>query len=123
MSGPRRDASGDRIGALYDRCAASLFRYAAMILADPAGAADAVQEVFLKLAKSGSDPEYDERYLRRAVRNECYSMLRRQRRERVVAVDPQLLEAIQAAEDRPAERLAIDRRCGDCRRSSASSCI
>jgi hypothetical protein len=57
MTGPRRDGSGDWLGALYERFAASLFRYASMILADRAAAADAVQQVFLKLAKSGSGSE------------------------------------------------------------------
>lgn len=113
MTGPWRDASGDRIGALYDRFAASLFRYAAMILADRAAAADAVQQVFLKLTKSGSDAGHESTppgvgYLRRAVRNECYSLLRSRRRELVVAVDARLLETVEAAEDRPAERLAIE---------------
>jgi DNA-directed RNA polymerase specialized sigma24 family protein len=53
MSGPRRDASGDRLADLYDRFAATLFRHDAMLLADRATAAAVVQNVFLKLTKAG----------------------------------------------------------------------
>jgi RNA polymerase sigma-70 factor (ECF subfamily) len=111
MTGPRRDASLDRLGALYDRFAAPLFRYAAMILADRAAAADAVQQVFLKVAASRAEP--DEWYLRRAVRNECFSLLRARKREIVVAVDPQLLEAAGGSVDRSAERLAVTQALGE----------
>ena len=109
MTGPRRDASGDRLADLYDRFAGMLFRHAAMILADRAAAADVVQTVFLRLAKAGSggDVEYLA-YLRRAVRNECYSVLRARRRDIVSAVDGRLLERVEAADDRPAERLALE---------------
>jgi len=109
MSGSRRDASGDRLADLYDRFAATLFRHAAMILADRAAAADVVQNVFLKLAKAGSSGEVESvAYLRRAVRNECYSVMRTRRRDVVVAVDAALLERVEGADDRPAERLALE---------------
>ena len=114
MTGPRRDASSDRLAALYDRFAPSLFRYAAMILADRSAAADAVQQVFLKLARAGARgpdvnaAESGGRYLRRAVRNECYSFLRSRRREAVVAVDAKLLELVEGVDERPAERLALE---------------
>ena len=65
---------------LYDRYAASLYRYALMILADPAGAEDALHQVFAALLAAPRTLEHEERYLRRAVRNECCSALRRQRR-------------------------------------------
>ena len=102
------DSPADWIAGLYDRFAGALYRYATMILADPAGAADAVQQVFLALAaKSAGTIQDDERYLRRAVRNECYSALRRRRRE--LSIDAGvLLESVQAADDRPDERIAID---------------
>jgi DNA-directed RNA polymerase specialized sigma24 family protein len=59
----------------YDRHAAGLYRYAAMVLADPAAAADVVQQVFFAMWRtSGATSIVDtERYLRRAVRNECFS--------------------------------------------------
>ena len=109
MTGPRRDASGDRLAYLYDRFAGMLFRHAAMILADRAAAADAVHNVFLRLAKAGSsDDVVPLAYLRRAVRNECYSAMRTRRRDIVVAVDAALLESVEGVDDRPAERLALE---------------
>jgi DNA-directed RNA polymerase specialized sigma24 family protein len=98
MTGPRREASSDRLADLYDRFAGTLFRHAAMILADRVAAADAVHNVFLKLAKSGAAGDVEAlAYLRRAVRNECYSMMRTRRRDIVVAVDGRLLEIVEGA--------------------------
>ena len=109
MTGPRRDASGDRLADLYDRFAGTLFRHAAMILADRVAAADVVQNVFLRLAKAGSGGDVESvAYLRRAVRNECYSAMRTRRRDVVIAVDAVLLESVEGADDRPAERLALE---------------
>jgi RNA polymerase sigma-70 factor, ECF subfamily len=109
MTGPRHDASGDRLADLYDRFAGMLFRHAAMILADRAAAADVVHTVFLRLAKAGSGKDVQSlAYLRRAARNECYSVMRTRRRDIVVAVDAALLERAEAADDRPAEKLALE---------------
>ena len=109
MTGPRRDASGDRLADLYDRFAGTLFRHAAMILADRVAAADVVQNVFLKLAKAGSGCDVEwQAYLRRAVRNECYSVMRTRRRDIVIAIDAALLESVEGVEERPAERLALE---------------
>jgi RNA polymerase sigma-70 factor (ECF subfamily) len=47
------------------------------------------------------------------VRNECFSLLRARKREIVVAVDPQLLEAVGGSVDRPAERLAVTQALGE----------
>jgi RNA polymerase sigma-70 factor (ECF subfamily) len=108
MPGRKDDGPGRRIGALYERYADGLYRYAVMILADTAGASDAVQQVFLAIARQpDGQVQSDERYLRRAVRNECYSMLRQRRRERGVPDEP-FLEALRAADDKPDERLAIE---------------
>jgi RNA polymerase sigma-70 factor, ECF subfamily len=103
-----QDESAERIGRLYDRLGPALHRYAVMILADPSAAADAVQQVFVSLLRSRGALDSDERYLRRAVRNECYSVLRRRRRDIVTPIDAPLLEAVSAADDRPDERLAIE---------------
>lgn len=109
MTGPRRDASSDRLADLYDRFAGTLFRHAAMILADRTAAADAVHNVFLRLAKAGPGGDLESlAYLRRAVRNECYSVMRTRRRDIVVTVDAQLLELVEGTDDRPAERLALE---------------
>jgi len=113
MKSDRRDGQEDGgpagwIGALYDRCAPGLYRSAVMILADPAAAADAVHQVVLAGARKPNDHvRCDERYLRRAVRNECYSALRRRRRETGVD-DTAFLETVAAAAERPDERLAIE---------------
>jgi DNA-directed RNA polymerase specialized sigma24 family protein len=64
-------------GRLYDAYGASLYRYALMILARPEAAEDAVQQVFTALiAAPARNIENEEAYLRRAVRNACYSTFR-----------------------------------------------
>jgi len=95
------------IGHLYDQCGASLYRYALMILADPASAADAVHDVFVGVLRAGVALENAEHYLRRAVRNECYSALRR--RKTTVTSNSPLIEAIAGAPDDPDSRIAIER--------------
>ena len=104
----RGGSPGDRIGELYDRFAVGLYRYALMILADPGAAADAVQQVFVALLRLDRAIDSDERYLRRAVRNECYSAIRRRQRDPGAPSGP-LLEALTAMDDRPDERIAIER--------------
>jgi len=86
----------------------SLYRYALMVLADPAAAADVVQAVFVALLRHGIYPDSGERYLRRAVRNECFSALRRRRHDLLADATP-ILEAVEADRDCPDERLALER--------------
>jgi len=77
-----RDAGLDEIASAYRAHAAALYRYAIMLTADSASAEDAIQQVFVKLAGRKKLPSLavaDRAYLRRAVRNECYSMLSRRR--------------------------------------------
>ena len=50
MSDEAGDDRGTKLAGLYDRLGSSLFRYAVMILADPAEAEDVIQRVFLALA-------------------------------------------------------------------------
>jgi RNA polymerase sigma-70 factor (ECF subfamily) len=71
------DEPEDEVGRLYDRFGAALYRYALMILGRHDAAEDAVQQVFLALVR-GRDARIrePEHYLRRAVRNACYSRLR-----------------------------------------------
>jgi RNA polymerase sigma-70 factor, ECF subfamily len=106
-SRPLGDEPGDRIGRLYDQYAAGLYRYALIVLADPAAAADAVQQVFVGLLRGSAVVESDERYLRRAVRNECFSTFRRRRRDPDGARGT-LLEAVPGRPDNPDERVAIE---------------
>src|SRR5262245_16476636 len=103
-----------RAGRLYDLYGPSLYRYALMLLASTADAEDAIQQVFAALLTRASI-ENDEAYLRRAVRNECYSSLRRRRTRPVVALpddgdaeSAQLLES-RAPEASPEERIALER--------------
>jgi RNA polymerase sigma factor (sigma-70 family) len=102
-------------GRLYDEYGASLYRYALMLLADAAGAEDAVQQVFTSLMRgAGTRIEQDAHYLRRAVRNECYSMLRRARRQVHLHADVtrqsgDLLEPIRGVATTLDERLLLER--------------
>jgi RNA polymerase sigma-70 factor (ECF subfamily) len=69
-----------------------------------------VQQVFVALlGRRSLELEFEERYVRRAVRNECYSALRRRRRDIVAGDEPALLEAVAASSDRREERLALER--------------
>jgi len=100
----------DRIGRLYDRFAPALYRYALMILADPPAADDVVHDVFIAVLGSGTILDDAEHYLRRAVRNQCYSALRRRKR----SADPAggiRLESIGADED-PDTRLLLGQAIG-----------
>ena len=68
---------------LYDGYAQPLFRYALALLASPEDAEDAVQEVFVRIARErrrlGKIGNI-KAYLFAATRNAAYSMLRRQKR-------------------------------------------
>jgi RNA polymerase sigma-70 factor, ECF subfamily len=99
---------------LYDSYGASLYRYALMILSSREAAEDVIQQVFIVLLDRGTGHiEDEERYLRRAVRNACYSALR-QTRVRAVGsypLDDALLEVVASTEQpvvSPEERLALD---------------
>ena len=80
----------DTVVCLYDRYGPSLYRYALMLLTDQAAAEDAVHEVFTAMLRSGASARlaFDERYLRRAIRNECFSMLRQRAKRRQIQAEP-----------------------------------
>ena len=82
-----------------------LYRYALMILADPAAAADAVHDVFIAVLRLDVALTDEGHYLRRAVRNECYTLLRRRRRWHT---EPLLEPAGETADPDPALRLAVE---------------
>jgi RNA polymerase sigma-70 factor, ECF subfamily len=109
---PFDESPADWIGKAYDRHGAGLYRYALMLLGDTASAADVIQQVFATLVGRARDEqgvEDEERYLRRAVRNECFSALRRRRRERAVMADaPPIIEPIDRASGNPELHAAID---------------
>ena len=72
----------DTLAALYDAHGARLFRYARSIVADAAAAEDAVHDTFVRVARAlrrRSPPDVTYAYLATAVRNACYSALRRRR--------------------------------------------
>lgn len=99
------------VGRLYDSHGASLYRYALMLLADPAAAEDAVQQVFASLLRQGNSVALDNEvhYLRRAVRNECYSHHRRPRLAQFDETSAALLEANAGVETSIDERLTLER--------------
>ncbi|UCD30278.1 MAG: sigma-70 family RNA polymerase sigma factor [Planctomycetota bacterium] len=105
---------GELLAAAYDAYAGSLYRYALLILADHGAAEDAIHDAFTRLARMGRRlrkiDSYDG-YLRTAVRNECYRILRRrQRRGRkidVVSVDS-MLEATESGNIYQDERVAVE---------------
>jgi len=106
----------ERVGRLYDAHGASLFRYAVMLLADTAAAEDAVHQVFTALLRPSAPAQIEDaaHYLRRAVRNECYSTLRRHKSRAECAErdgSAPLLESIaaDAAGATQDERLALER--------------
>ena len=83
---------------VYDSYAGGLYRYALMILADPAAAEDAVHQVFGKLAamqRRAGEISSCNGYLRTAVRNECYRVIRqRQSAELPVNCSGTMLSAV-----------------------------
>ena len=105
----------DDVGRLYDAFGAALYRYALMILADREAAEDVIHQVFVAVLDGGMRRiRNEERYLRQAVRNACYSALRHKRvrvSAGLTAIDDALLETIvpagQPAIDMDA-RLALD---------------
>ena len=94
MSERPRDDARSLVGRLYDTYGASLYRYAVMLLADPVAAEDAVQQVFAAILRQPPHFDDEAHYLRRAVRNECYSHLRRRQRDRATADARSFIEPI-----------------------------
>lgn len=101
---------------LYDAFGASLYRYALTVLASREAAEDVIQQVFVALLERRTGTIGDEeRYLRRAVRNACYSMLRHRKSRGNPVVQEVLLENAAAGspvvsdEDRLALSAAIGR--------------
>lgn len=102
------ETASARAGRLYDELGVGLYRYAVMLLADAAAAEDAIQQVFAALLRNTGGIENEAHYLRRAVRNECYSMLRGRVRRAEESARP-MLEAVARGAVDHAERLALER--------------
>ena len=89
---------------LYDAYGSDLYRYAVMLLANREAAEDVIQQVFLAIVGGGATIHDEERYLRRAVRNGCYSVLRGRR----LTNDDGILEAAAGAQPiTPEDRIAL----------------
>jgi RNA polymerase sigma-70 factor (ECF subfamily) len=112
MSDRPRDDARSLVGRLYDAYGTSLYRYAVLLLADPAAAEDAVHQVFTTILRQPPRFEAELPYLRRAVRNECYSALRRQQRHGERHRADAILEPIVEAAPHD-ERLAVERALRD----------
>ena len=78
-----RRMTKEQAGQLYDEYGGRLYRLALMILWDSGSAEDAVHQVFAKLLSRRGGSKYVqswERYLTRAVSNECRGILRQRKR-------------------------------------------
>ncbi|HJR60599.1 MAG TPA: sigma-70 family RNA polymerase sigma factor [Vicinamibacterales bacterium] len=103
---PREDRAA-LVGRLYDAHGAALYRYALLLLADHAAAEDAVHQVFTAFFRQGGHIANDLHYLRRSIRNECYSTLRQRRGTR--PDDRPLLEPVAPEGLGPEDRIALER--------------
>lgn len=106
MLRPTREARATLVGQLYDAHGAGMYRYALMLLGRHAAAEDAVQQVFASLLRPSGPIDNEVHYLRRAIRNECYSAMRKNKR--TVAWDEPLLELIAPGRVEPEERMALE---------------
>ena len=103
-----------RTGRLYDLYGPSLYKYAAMLLANASDAEDVIHQVFTAVLRQPAIA-HDAAYLRRAVRNECYSSLRRRQKRPLVALsddgDCVAAHFLEAASEGagPDDRLALER--------------
>lgn len=105
MSDRPRDEAAALVSRLYDTHGASLYRYAVLLLADAAAAEDVIQQVFAAILRRPPSLHEEAHYLRRAVRNECYSHLRGRQRRAEVGLP--LLEPIAEGANEE-ERLALE---------------
>jgi RNA polymerase sigma-70 factor, ECF subfamily len=103
----RREAPAALVGRLYDAHGAALYRYALMLLGDHSAAEDVVQQVFTAVLRQPRTINHELHYLRRSVRNACYSTLRRPRPPGIE--DRPLLEPIAPAGIGVDDRIALER--------------
>src|SRR5436190_23943927 len=82
------------VAGVYAESGPRLYRYALMILADRRDAEDVLQQVFASVLSKRTLPAIDDAgaYIRTAVRNAAYSLLRQRRTAR--AVEELLLEPV-----------------------------
>jgi RNA polymerase sigma-70 factor (ECF subfamily) len=108
----RQEADHEGAARLYDTFGPSLFRYALMILGRREAAEDVIQQVFMAVIDRGTRHiAAPETYLRTAVRNACYSLLRASRvRGSDLSPVEEILEGVPgaAAPISAEDRLALD---------------
>jgi RNA polymerase sigma-70 factor (ECF subfamily) len=107
MSAPADDADrGAMVARWYAEAGPRLYRYAVMLLADRTDAEDVLHQVFATvITHCRVDPAQPEAYLRTAVRNAAYSLLRQRRTARAAAA--QILEPVVPGSS-PAEQAALE---------------
>lgn len=114
MAEAGRGAVADRgalVAALYAEHGAALYRYALMILANAGDAEDVVHQVFATVVSDGRHvPTRPWEYLRTAVRNAVYSLLRHRRVVRDAGI---FILQPASADCSPAERLALEQALGE----------
>jgi RNA polymerase sigma-70 factor, ECF subfamily len=95
------------VAGVYRESGPQLYRYALMILADRGDAEDVLQQVFAAMLAKGSRAELDNpiAYVRTAVRNAAYSLLRQRRTAR--AAEELILEPV-ASGCTPVEQAALE---------------
>jgi len=82
--------AGDRaaVGSLFDRYYDELFAFADRVLGDPAAAADAVQEAFVRVLRYGDSFQGRSSFrtwILRVLRNVCLDLIRARRRRHEIA--------------------------------------
>lgn len=103
-----RRTDGAWLEQLYDEHGAVVYRYALVLLFDPAAAEDAVQQTFCNLLGSRLAPEAllaPRAYLLSVVRHHCFRMLQKQRRARLATENVLVLKDGSSVDH--VERLAI----------------
>lgn len=73
-----------KIEKSYEKYGSELYKFAVILLADVEAAEDVVQQVFTKILKLGKKVlEIDDlnSYLRKAVRNQCYEVIKKKSRQ------------------------------------------
>lgn len=84
----RTDTGDRRLDRIYDACVRRLYRYALTITGSPDDAEDAVQEVFVRVARGWkriARMDNPQAYLFSATRNAAYSILRSRRHRDALA--------------------------------------
>ena len=107
-----RRITKEQAGQLYEEYGGRLYRLALMILWDSQSAEDAVHQVFVKLLSRRGGSRYVqswEKYLTRAVSNECREILRRRKRVPPSLPDGQILQVVDGMGGDEEERQQVER--------------